>query len=354
MFSAIPTGKPVNWTRELVICLLLSGSFAIFICIASDKYDNRDARRAESVEFERAIFHGQHYYSGGRLVYTPPWQNRVLFPSLLELGIHIGVFTPIGWYALLRLLFGFAMFVTFWFALRMEACASFQLSGAGLLLLTYCFFCTFSTPFGMTCDFPDAMFITLFIVASLRHKRILLLILSIIAAANRESSAFAGVIWFFLYAADDKRKINWKEAGFGALVSISSYISVIALRYAFGGAQAIKSNTQYLPFRNNFYNVMEFVHHPTPFSFIGLIFCMTVPCLTWILLNREYLTFTHKRLLMAAGAVTVISLVFGNAGDTRIFIPSMVMVIFVAVGVEAVSQLNNRISYPKTATISAG
>jgi len=333
--------NPIGWKKELLVCLLLSIAFGIFVCTASNKLDNREAHRTEAVELERAIFRGQSFHSAGRLVYMPPWQNRVLFPALLEMGIRLGIFGADGWYLLLRFLLSIAMFAAFWFALSTNIGAGFKLAGIGLLLLAYGLVCTFESSLGMTSDFPDAMFTTFFIVVSLRRKRLLLFILSIVAATNRESSAFAGVIWFFLYAVDENRKINWREAGYAAFVSISSYASVIALRFIFGGAQAIKSDTQYLPFRNNYYQIKTFITHPTPFSWVGLMLCMMLPSIIWIISNRSLLTFIHKRLLASACVIAAISVVFGNIGVPRIFIPSLMLTIFVAVWAE----MNRKPSY---------
>jgi len=335
--ASCPAGaeKPISWTKELLVCLLLSTAFGIFVCSASEKMLNRQDYRQESVEMERAILRGQSFHASGHLKYAAPWQNRVLFPATLELGIRLGIFSPIGWYLLLRLLFSIAMFAVFWPTLRMDAQADSKLAGAGLLLLAYCFVLTFTTPYGMTSDFPDVIFVAIFIVLSLRRQRWLLLIVSILAAANRESSAFAGVIWFFLYAVDDTRKIKWREAGFSALVSISSLVCVFLLRYGFGGSKAIGADTQRRPYEINFYELKSLVLHPTPFSWAGLIFCMIMPVLLLIVSNRKSLTLAHKRLLGAAGTIAIISAVFGYIGEPRIFIPSIVIMIFVAVSAAA-------------------
>ena len=143
-----PTGteKQVDW-RELLVCFLLSTTLGIFVCSASDKILNRQDQRPESIEMERAILRGQPFYNSGRMTYIAPWQNRILFPAVLELGIHLGVFTAAGWYVFLRLFFSVAMFATFWLALRMNVQAELKLAGAGLMMLAYCLVSAFSSPF---------------------------------------------------------------------------------------------------------------------------------------------------------------------------------------------------------------
>jgi hypothetical protein len=334
----ISNEKSIDWKRELIVCSLLSLAFGIFICTASNKIYNRQDNYSESVEMERAILRGQPFQNSGRLSYMAPWQNRVFFPALLETGIHIGVFSPSGWYVLLRLLCSIAMFAVLWFALRIYARASYKLAAGGLLLLAYCMFLTFSNRTALTFDFPDAMFTAAFIIASLRRSRVLLLALAIFAATNRESSVFAGVIWFFLYGIDENRKIDFRELAYAVVVSIFSYATVIALRYGFGGAKAVSSNTQYTPYKNNFYQIRDFISHPALFSWVGLIFSMAISCSFLLIANRQYLTSIQKRMLSAAGAIAAVSAVFGNIGDTRIFIPTIVLTIFVAIGTEAISR----------------
>jgi len=309
------------WIAEVLVCLILSTALGIFVCSASDSMLNRQTYRQESVEMERAILRGQPFHVSGHLVYAAVWQNRLLFPGALELGIRIGLLSPARWYVLLRCLFCVAMFAVFWRTLRTSASADVKLAGAGLLLLAYCLVLTFTTPYVMTSDFPDALFVAMFIVLSLRRKRWLLLSVAIVAAMNRESAAFAGLIWFFMHGLDERRRLNWREACYSALVSTSSMAFALLLRYEFGGRQAIGSRTQRVPLSVNVDAVKHLILHPTPLSWAGRLFCMTLPLALWILANRQCLTPVHKRLLGAAGSIAVVSLVFGYIGEPRIFIP---------------------------------
>jgi len=109
--------------KELLLCLSLSVVFEIFVCYESDKILNRQERRAEAVEMELAILNGQPFHDLGNLTYQPAFQNRLLFPLLLRTGIRAGVFSPAGWYVLLRLISAIALFTTFWFVLRDRQCA---------------------------------------------------------------------------------------------------------------------------------------------------------------------------------------------------------------------------------------
>ncbi|HZS48867.1 MAG TPA: hypothetical protein VFC63_27590 [Blastocatellia bacterium] len=328
--------RPFAAKKEILVCLLFSIAFGIFVCTASNKFVKRDDRRSESVEMERSILRGQPFPHAGKMLYLPPWQNRVMFPAILEAGIHIGIFTPNGWYLLIRFISSVLTFAAFWFALRMDAAANLKLAGAGLLLLAYGLTLTFVSPIEMTSDLPEAMFTAIFITLALRRKYWVLLVLSIIAASNREASAFAGVIWFFLYGLDEKWKINWRESIFAGIISVFSYACAYGLRFIFGGTKAIKSNTQFLTYRGTFYNIKNFILHPTPFAWVGLLFCIGLPGVMLIIANRESMTLVQKRLLAAAGAIAAISIIFGNITEPRTFIMSIVILTFVAIWSEAV------------------
>lgn len=332
------------WIKELVFCLLLSMAFSIFVCFVSDQVLNRQARRAEAVEMELAILAGQPFHEAGNLTYVPAFQNRILFPALLRLGSRLGIFTVAGWYVFWRLCSALAMFFVFWYVLRINTGANLKLTGAGMLSLAYCLVFTFSLPLVLTSDFPDAMFTSLFVLAALRHKRWLLLILGVVAATNRESAAFAGVIWFFLYGINGKRRIDILESGYAALVSICSYAATLLLRYELGGWKAISSHTQLPGIKTNLFLLGEFFQHPfAPFSWLSLELCMIAPFVLWIFYNQKILTTVQERLLQASVVIALISLIFGIISEPRIFIPAIVLLVIVAVwaeaGSEAASQL---------------
>jgi hypothetical protein len=332
--------KTSGLAKEILLCVCLSIAFGIFVCSVSNKIVNRQDRRSESVEMERNILRGMPFHHAGRLIYLPPWQNRVLFPLFLELGIRLGGFSPNGWYLAVRFFFAVLMFATFWYLLRTDGRAGPKLTAIGQLLLANILALTFMSPTEMTSDLPEALFAALFISASVRKQRLPLVVLGVIAAANREASAFAGVIWFFLYAFDEHYRINWREGLFSGFVSLSSYGCALGLRYAFGGSQAVGARTQFLTLRNTYYQIAGLVLHPTPFSWAGLFICAALPCALWISSNRRALQSSHKRLLAASLAIALISLFFGNISELRTFISSIVIVVFVAVSAESAATYN--------------
>jgi len=331
------------WKSELLLCLLLSLALSVFVCFVSDRLLNRQARRSEAIEMELAILNGQPFHESGNLTYMPAFQNRILFPALLKLGSRLGIFTVAGWYVFVRLLSALAMFFAFWYVLRINTGAGVKLTGAGLLSLAYCLVFTFSLPLVLTSDFPDAMFACLFVFAALQRRRWLLLLLSVVAATNRESAAFAGVIWFFLYGIKRERRIDIRESGFAALVSVCSYATTLLLRYELGGWKAI-GHTQSPGFKTNIFLLSQYVQHPlAPFSGLSLILCMITPFVLWIFYNRRALTTVQKRLLLASVAIAAASLIFGIVSEPRIFIPSVVLLLIVAVWAEATSESVNQL-----------
>ena len=111
-----------------------------------------------------------------------------------------------------------------------------------------------------------------------------------------------------------RRRSFWTGPVRLSIVTATSILLHLALRYGFGGTQAVGTDTQAITLTKNFYEIKNFLQHPTPFSWVGILFCMTLPCILWIESNREYLTFAHKRLLWAAFAMAGISVIFGRAG----------------------------------------
>src|SRR5690349_631204 len=147
--TATPEGetlKSSNLTKEILVCISLSIVFGIFVCALSNKLVSRQDRRSESVEMERNILRGLPFHHAGKLLYLPPWQNRILFPVFLELGIHLGGFSPNGWYLAIRFFFALLMFTAFWYLFRADGLAEAKLAAAGQLLLAYYLAMTFMSP----------------------------------------------------------------------------------------------------------------------------------------------------------------------------------------------------------------
>lgn len=339
MLSVTPSKAEPCRTREWLLCAVVSAILATAVCFASDRINNRSERRAEAIQMELALLEGRSFYESGHLTYIPAFQNRILFPLLLKAGSSLNLLSLAGWYVLIRFLTAWAMLIAFWCALRRVAGANIKLASVGLLLLAYSLLFTFNLPLVLTSDFPDAAFTAIFILAALECRRWLLLGASVVAAANRESAVFAGVIWFFLHGWEKKARLKFGETAFAVLVSVLSYATVLLLRYQFGGARAIASNTQLITIKTNLYLVWRFLQRPwVPYSWAMMLAAMVLPAVLWIIINRKQVVAERRRLLIAAFVIALISAVFGIISEPRIFIPGTVLLTFVAVWSAAKSQ----------------
>jgi hypothetical protein len=313
------------------ICgILLSFSCAITVCFVSFNLHPRFEYRSETIKRQFAILKGESLILEGKDCYLPPFQNRVIFPLLLKACSRLRVFSVSQWYLIVRTFTAFLSFLIFFYLLVKKGRADCSLAMAGLILLAFELIPTFNHGFEHPTDFFDIIFFSLFIWFSLERKRLLLLVFACLAAANRESSTFAGLIWFFLYGIDDKLRLNKWEVFYSAGVSLLSYCFVLFIRYIFGaghtGPQQLVIAWPGLVTRFH-----SFLAKPAPDSWPVLLLAMSIPLLLLIWFKRQFLKLWHKKLLFSAMAIVLISLVFGGIDELRILIPSLVIVIFVVV-----------------------
>ncbi|MBU1998375.1 MAG: hypothetical protein KKE64_02650, partial [Candidatus Omnitrophica bacterium] len=316
--------------------MLLSFSFAIFTTFVSNNLWSRFEHRDDSIRQQFAILAGQNYYLNDIIYYFPMFQNRVFFASILKFFSLNKSLTVSKWFLLLRLFSAWAAFLVFFYLLHRVARLNVKLSSLGLLFLAYELIFTFNHGYEHATDFPDVMFISLFIWMAMRKQRVALFILSIIAASNRESSAFAGVIWIFYHGLSDNYRIKIKELLYGLFLSASSYGTVMALRYAIGGAKVT-----YMQGIGGIDNIMlavrEFMHNPTNASPLVLFAAMVIPLFFWIYGNRASIKPLHIRLMLAAAVIEIASIQLAFFSELRTAIPFMVVMVFCALLIEGES-----------------
>jgi len=288
----------------------------------------------ETVEQQLLILKGKPYQLNGELRYITAFQNRILFPSVLLILTNIKILSVREWYLILRLFTACLSFFVFFNLLIYVAKSNCKLAAVGIGLFAYELILTFNQGWEHPTDFLDAMFISLFLWMASQRRRLLLFLFAILASTNRESSAFAGVIWFFLYGITKGLKLRLKETLYAVLLSISSYAFIIIIRYTLGG-ENVESQQMIIGWTGLIRNIKRFLERPTPSSWPILFLAMFLPLFLWIYSNRNFLLSTHIRLLISSFAICCISLVFGSISELRILIPSIVIMVFVAVAAEA-------------------
>jgi len=295
----------------------------------------RFIHRQETIEQQIGIWAGESYLLDGRVTYFPEFQNRVLFPGILKIAQSIGGFELSEWYLLLRLGTAIAAFWVFGALCIQIAHADIRTTSVGMGLLAFALIFTFNHGWDVPSDYFDLLFFTVFIWLSLSRNFLVLMLVVLIASANRESSVFAGVLWFILYAFTSSRRISLVESAKAFSLSIIAYATVLGLRYLFAGEQGLARGQSFTFLGNLLSNISEFLRHPNPWSWPVLMFVMFIFIFLWIWANKMHLDNRTIRLLVGGLVIAAGSSVFGIVSELRIFIPSIVIFCFVAVILEA-------------------
>jgi hypothetical protein len=327
----------MNKSYSLVACILLALSLAIFTNFVSNNLSSRFFHQAETVRSQYRMLAGQPTLIDGQPTVIPQFYNRVLFPALFWLVARLGIFRDTQSYLLTRLLSALALFLAFLLIIRRAIRPDFRTAVAGVGLLAYVYIFTFNHGWEITSDYFDGIFTCLFILLALERKRAALLAVAILASFNRESSVFAGVIWFALYGVSRTRSIHWRETFYAASVCVAAYASAIGIRVVIlGSRETFGSDAQAVisPVWWWRQEVLPFLQHPTASSWPVLAFAMVTPVFWWIRINREYMGERQTRLFAAGCVIGAITCLFGHSEELRVFIPALTVLIFTCVWLE--------------------
>jgi hypothetical protein len=315
---------------------LLSSALAVFICFVSNNLHSRFEHREETINQQFAILGGHEYAIDGKLTYFPQFQNRVLFGFVLGLLARAEITSVGRLYLMLRLVTaGFAFFV-FWMLLRNCAGADDKVASIGIGMLAYGLVFTFNHGWEHPTDFLDVIAISLMLWASLRRRFDLLVVVSIVAAANRESSVFGGLIWCFLHGRARDGRWQPRELIRGATATVLSGVAVLALRYAIGGPKGFAG-----PVTKEWIGVLEslvaFLRAPTPSGWPLLAVAMFLPLGWWGWTNAGRHGWQQQRLLLCGITIAVLCSFLAIISELRGLIPTFVLLTYATVATEAAS-----------------
>jgi hypothetical protein len=323
--------------REIVVSLVLAACFALCVVFISSFQGERQENRAEIIQMQFDLLEGKSYRLNDRAVYLAAFQNRVLFPLAFVNFVRLGVLDANDSYLILRLaetILAFA--VVYWTARGIGATP--KLAAAAMLLIAYCLILTFGYNWEHPTDVLDAMFVALMVWATVAKRSRWLLLISLAAAANRESAAFAGVLWGVCYGFSETWRPKVKELGHALVLVLIPYAAVLALRYWFGGAKALASETQLITAFSSLANdVKTLTDYLTPFNWLTLGLAMFVPPLLWVGSNWGRMLPVQRRLTVAAVILVGITFWFGILSELRTFLPSIVILVLTAVWSESTS-----------------
>lgn len=317
---------------RLLASLVLAACFALVVVFVSSYQGERQENRPEIIQMQFDLLQGKDYVINGRPIYLAAFQNRILFPLLLINLTRPGLLDANDAWLLLRLVTAtLALWAVFWAACGLGNVSS-KLAAGGMLLVAYGLICTFGYNWEHPTDMLDVMFMAGIVWATAVRRVGLVLLIALAAATNRESAAFAGVLWGFCYGLTDNRRLNFSELGRAVLLVAVPYALVLLLRYVFGGARAVADETQlvtaFTSLQNDFNTLTDYM---TPFNWLALGFAMFVPPLLWLASNRRTMVPIQRRLVYAAAALTGVTFWFGILSELRIFLPILVILVLTAV-----------------------
>lgn len=301
--------------RSLAAVVLWALALGLIVAWAS--LSLRFGTRHEAIYNITATLQGKPI-SMGDLHTDLPFYNRVFFPLLHQGVKRVLPFASDGQvYLLLRILTFQAAFVAF--ALVCNACLGLPrpITVLATALLGLATITTFNFPWEYPDDAIDILGLALGVGAVLQRRYLWVLGLSIVFAANRESAAFFGIIWFVLHAT----RQSWLRPGIeGAVVCVLSYATTIGLRLLVGPTFI----ANYITPAVNLELLLDALSRPNLLGYPA----MTVAALVLLMAVTDLRVELVKRFYVLAGLFLVFGLTFGKINEMRVFLSTFVMLSF--------------------------
>jgi hypothetical protein len=326
---------PGPWSRSDVLLLAgLAVCLALLLTVTSTLMYDRLDHRPDVVRTQLAILEGGLAVFGLDAVYLPTNQNRVLIPVLVSAVTAVGLLTAEQAYVVVRLASALALMSILTLVLAQLTHATPKAIAVGQLVLAGALIPTFNYGWEQPSDLPDASFMLAVAAAAIMHRSWLVGVLVAVAATNRESAAFGGVIWLCLYGW--RSRVCWREVGLAVAFVSVALACTLGLRYALGGDRAIGPTTQTVAgFMPAIDAVLGALRRPSITSWLVLFAAMAGPSLLWLLANARRVDPVSRRLLVAAALMTLISIYFGLVGELRRHIPAVTLMVLAAAAVES-------------------
>jgi hypothetical protein len=287
--------RKLQWLTIIV----LSGCLAIFSCYISGTM--RFPHHAESVYYQFAILKGVPSHIVGQ----EGFQSRILFPLLLSGLTKMHLMSDSQSFIFLRITTAFIAYLTFFLVSTRVEKMSVRTAGMGAGVLAYELMFTFNHPWENPTDFLDVAFFSIFLLLALQRRRAMLAFVVFLATLNHQTAAFAGVIWFCLWALEPQLKLKWREVAYSGALFIGSYAISTAVKFWFGGrGQSIGYTI------NGWLTVPQFIdalRHPTPYQWPILLVAMVLPVSVWLWSNKAVVQGDVRQLVWASLWIVILS-----------------------------------------------
>lgn len=325
------TGAPQRPIRlNAMGCLLVASCLAVMVAFVSGNLNGRFQHKAEVVSQQVAILHNEPTYFDGLPHDLPEFHNRVLIPAILAASTAVFPGTLQQWFIAWRLITAALMF---WTMLRLTNQSSWHWPVLAVSLLAYLCILSFAHPWEHPTDFLDATFTLGFCALTLSGRFFALTVLALLAASNRESAAFAGVMWACVHGRSESRRFQFREICRGVGLSTIVYLAVLALRREFAVPGVQRLNALAIVELPN--DIAVYLQHPTLDGWPIRMAASLALVLLCVRAFHNQLQNRELRLLIASGFMFAISLVFGKIGELRVFLPVFVVPVYAAVNAAA-------------------
>jgi hypothetical protein len=299
--------KPMS-VPWIIIASLCAAVLADYV---STNAGSRLFHHDEAVHEQHAILTRALFVIDGKPADVPEVRNRVLFPLLQVGAARVTHLSESQTFILMRLLTAVLAF-----AAVLVAVGGTTATGCAVLgILSACCIAAFDHPWEVPSDFLDVLFMATGAALVLARRYAVLAALALVAALNRESAAFLGVLWAVVWGAGRE----WREWVAGATLSVVSYGEALVLRTMLRvPSEPMRQllGIRFLPAR-----LRAVVSRPQPFAW-PLLLLACVVLVGWLAyITKEGRTVAEQRLLIAAGLLVIPTLVFGLADEIRIFLP---------------------------------
>lgn len=314
---------PSDSTRESPgrdIAILFVWALSLGLIVAAISVNLRFATRLDTLHNLGAVLQGEPFKTGDVFRADLPFYNRILFPLAHRLMSRWLPFASEGqWYLLLRIASFQMAFLVFGLTCRRGIGTSRLTAGLAMALLGIATVTSFNFPWEETSDALDMVVTAAGVWAALRRRFLVCLALSILFAANRESAAFLGLIWFVLMAKRDR----WRRPAIeGGVICVLSYGTALALKIALG--PVLRPN--WAVARNNLDRLTEALADFKPLGWLPML----VATLVMLLLFADTRLPQVQRFLLLAATFIVLNIWFGLVNELRIFLPTFIMLCFAA------------------------
>ena len=302
------------------IAVLLVWALCLGLIVAAASLNLRLATRLDTLHNLDAVLQGAPFKTGDVFHTDLPLYNRILFPMVHRGLSHWLTFASAGqWYVLLRIVSFQAAFLVFALACHRALGTSRVSTGLTMALLAVAATVSFNFPWEEPSDALDLLVSAAGVWAALQRRFLICLGLSILFAANRESAAFLGPIWFVLATRRDRAL---RPALEGGAVCVLSYGTALALKTALGPAAGLN----WMVARTNLGLLTQAL---VSFNPIGWLPVLAATLLILVLFADSRLPLVRRFLVLAALFVVASSL-FGLVSELRIFLPAFAMLGFAA------------------------